>query len=124
MNEFEEIKSSVLELNAANEAFRKQYDEKLQNLSKQADFIEKKIGRPGFGYGGSSRGIDDSKQDLAAYIRSRGETKGMFSGSDPAGGWTVSPVLQEGIGSIVRNASALRKLVNFINIEKGDSFEE
>jgi HK97 family phage major capsid protein len=48
----------------------------------------------------------------------------MFSGSGPDGGWSVSPILGEGIGSIVRNASALRSLVNFIEIGADDSFEE
>lgn len=98
----------------------------LDRLDKEVTDILKKANRPNMG-GGLSRSSDqfeESKSDLATLIRSRGEVKGMFSGSGPDGGWTVAPVLADGIGSIVRNNSVLRELITFIPIESGDSYEE
>ncbi len=54
MTDLLEIKSSVEKLTATNADFIKKYDQKLENIGKQTDEIEKKINRPGFGYGGSS----------------------------------------------------------------------
>jgi HK97 family phage major capsid protein len=99
----------------------------LDRLDKEVTDILKKANRPNIGGGGFSRSADqfeESKSDLATLIRSRGEVKGMFSGSGPDGGWTVAPVLADGIGTIVRNTSVLRELVTFIPIEAGDSYEE
>ncbi len=48
----------------------------------------------------------------------------MTVGTDPSGGYAVYPALSEGIGTLIRNNSALRALVDFISIESGDSYEE
>ena len=107
------------------EEFRAHNDKRLKELDRDVIEIMKKANRPNIGGGSSYRNDqEESKSDLATMIRSRGEVKGMFSGSGPDGGWTVAPVLADGIGGIVRNASALRELVTFIPIDTGDSYEE
>jgi len=104
--------------------FEKRFKQ-LDRLDKEMLEIGKKANRKNFGGGfGGSGQVEESKSDLASLIRSRGEVKGMFSGSGPDGGWTSAPVLAEGIGGIVRNASALRELVTFIPMDTGDSYEE
>jgi HK97 family phage major capsid protein len=109
----------------AFQEFKSHNDKRLSQLDKDVVEILKKSNRLNVGGSGSFRGDDqESKSDLATLIRSRGEVKGMFSGSGPDGGWTVAPVLADGIGSIVRNASSLRELVTFIPIDAGDSYEE
>ncbi len=110
-----------------DQAFKKHYDDKLKLLEKDVMEFMKKANRPNIGGGGffGSSDQQEAKNDLAAYIRSRGESKGMFSGSGPDGGWTVAPVLADGIGGIVRNVSALRELITqFVPIETGDTYEE
>ncbi|MGZ5052795.1 MAG: phage major capsid protein [Methylobacter sp.] len=108
------------------EEFRVKNDSRFKRLEDEITGILKKANRPNAGGSGSFRyeQVEESKSDLATLIRSRGEVKGMFSGSGPDGGWTVAPVLADGIGTIVRNASALRELVTFIPLESGDSYEE
>lgn len=122
MSDLLEIKDSIQQLDAANATFRKTYDEKFKALDKEVLEIQKKSNRIGQGYAG--RDLEESRQDLAKLCRSRGEIKGMFSGSGPDGGWTVAPVLQEGIGAIIRQNNALRELVDFIPIEAGDAYVE
>lgn len=124
MQEITEIKTSIENLNAVTKKFIEKYDDKLTELSSGLLELQKSANRIGApGTGGGSRLIE-SKADLAAFIRSRGETKGMFSASGPDGGWSVAPVLQDGIGTIVRNNSVLRSLVDFIEIGAGDCYEE
>jgi HK97 family phage major capsid protein len=111
-------------LNAVNKKFIEKYDDKLTELSSGLLELQKKANRIGApGTVGESR-LVESKADLAAFIRSRGDVKGMFSASGPSGGWSVAPVLQDGIGTIVRDNSVLRSLVDFIQIDAGDAFEE
>jgi HK97 family phage major capsid protein len=106
-----------------NEAFEKRMKQ-VDRLEREVTEILKKNNRRNIGGSGSYDQQEESKSDLATLIRSRGEVKGMFSGSGPDGGWTVAPVLADGIGTIVRNTSVLRELVTFIPIEAGDSYEE
>lgn len=103
--------------------FEKRFKQ-LDQLDKEFLEFQKKANRLNISGRGFSADQEESKSDLATMIRSRGEVKGMFSGSGPDGGWTVAPVLADGIGGIVRNASALRELVTFIPIDAGDSYEE
>lgn len=107
------------------EEFKSRNDERFKLIEKDLTDFFKKANRPNVGGGiNHAIGISESKSELATFIRSRGEVKGMFSNSGPDGGWTVSPVLADGIGSIVRDGSALRALVTFVPIEKGGSYEE
>lgn len=127
MSDIEEIKSSVQKLDAANATFRDSFDKRLKALDKEVLDIQKKANR--FNAGGSSGrdsyDLEESKSAVATFIRSRGtETKGMSSGSDPSGGWTVVPVLQNDISTLVRDNSALRELVDFVEIDSGDAYEE
>ncbi|MDO9104823.1 MAG: phage major capsid protein [Methylovulum sp.] len=109
----------------AFEEFKNRNDEKISSLERDVINFFKKANRPKMGDSSDyAFGFDESKSDLATYIRSRGETKGMFSSSGPDGGWMVAPVLANGIGTIVRNASALRELVTFVPMEVGGSYEE
>jgi HK97 family phage major capsid protein len=118
---------TLLDEQATNfEAFKKNHDDKYNRLEQNVMDFVKKANRPNFG-GGSTGSSEqrEAKSDMANYIRSRGETKGMSSRSGPDGGWTVNPVLADGIGGIVRNASALRELITqFIPLETGDAYEE
>lgn len=121
----DEITDLLKEQGQTFEEFTRKNDEKYKRL--EDDFLEfaKKANRPNIGgsLSGSSREMVESKNQLADYIRSRGETK-MNSQSGPDGGWAVQPALAAGIGTIVRQDSALRTLVNFTEIETGGSFEE
>jgi HK97 family phage major capsid protein len=122
-----ELKDLVPLIDAQGEAFekfKKSNDDRFKALDKEFTEFAKKANRPGMGNYTGSRDVEESKSQLAAYIRSRGETKGMFSASGPDGGWTVIPVLADSIGTMVRDSSALRQLVNFIEIGAGDSYEE
>ncbi|WP_051961716.1 phage major capsid protein [Methylobacter sp. BBA5.1] len=105
------------------DAFEKRMKQ-IDRLDKEVAELSIKANRKRIFGGSGSYDHEESKSDLATLIRSRGEVKGMFSGSGPDGGWTVAPVLADGIGSIVRDASALRELVTFIPIESGDTYEE
>lgn len=124
----DEVEALLKEQGETFEKFKKHHDEKYDRLDKEfTEYLTKtnRLKVTGSGsYSESSYDMIESKNDLANLIRSRGETKGMFSGSGPDGGWTVAPVLQEGIGTIVRNQSALRSLVSFIEIGAGDAYEE
>ncbi|MEC4747795.1 phage major capsid protein [Methylomicrobium sp. Wu6] len=107
------------------EDFVKRNDQKIKSLEKDVIDILIKANRPNVGGGSRLSGeLYDSKASMADFIRSRGEIKAMSSGSGPDGGWTVYPFLADGIGTIVRNNSALRSLVNFVELETGDSYEE
>jgi HK97 family phage major capsid protein len=107
------------------EVFVKRNDQKVKALEKDVIDILKKANRLNAGSGStSSSDFYESKASLADFIRSRGEVKAMTSGSGPDGGWSVYPALADGIGTIVRNNSALRNLVNFVEIDTGDSYEE
>jgi HK97 family phage major capsid protein len=120
-----EINGLLDDMNKGFEEFKSRYDQKVKAIEDDVTEILKKANRPGAGIGSfSSLNLLESKRDVATYLRSRGEIKAMSSGSDPDGGWTVHPVLQDGIGSIVRDNSALRSLVNFIDLDMGDSYEE
>jgi len=104
--------------------FEKRFKQ-LDLLDKEMLDISKKANRKSVGGGFfRSEQFEESKSDLASLIRTRGEVKGMFSGSGPDGGWTVAPVLADGIGTIVRNGSVLRDLVTFIPIDTGDGYDE
>jgi HK97 family phage major capsid protein len=122
-----DINDLIEKQGSAFEGFRVKNDSRFNLLEREVGELMKKANRPGTRSGSGSNGyelFEESKSDLATMIRSRGEVKGMFSGSSPDGGWTVAPVLADGIGGIVRNASALRELVTFIPIDIGDSYEE
>lgn len=107
------------------ESFTKRNDERIKSLEKDVIEILKKSNRLPVGGGYTPSGdLHESKTSMADFIRSRGEIKAMTSGSGPDGGWSVYPALADGIGTIVRNNSALRSLVNFVEIEAGDSYEE
>ena len=121
--ELEELKSGIDKLNSLNTEFIKNYDAKFNAFDKELLALQTKSNRPHF-VGNSSSQDRESKNDLACYLRSRGEIKGMLTSNDPQGGYTVPPFLAEGISSLVRNTSALRKLVNFITLESGDTYEE
>jgi len=117
----EVINDLLVKQNRSFEEFKACNDKHLKQLDSEVMEILKKGNRKNLS-GGSDH--EESKSDLSTLIRSRGEVKGMFSGSGPDGGWTVAPVLAEGIVGIVRNASALRELVTFIPMDTGDSYEE
>jgi len=120
----EEIKTSVETLVTSTADFQKKYDDKLEALDKEVLDMQKKANRLPGGYQGDKSDMAESRKALADYIRSRGEVKAGFSADGPTGGWTVQPVFQKGIASILRNNSALRQLVNFVQMDSGDSFEE
>lgn len=103
--------------------FKDKYDERLKKNESDLLNVAKKANRLNL-MGSSEERSHESKNDLADYIRSRGEVKSMYSSSGPDGGWTVQPALAEGIDSILRNQSVLRELVNFVQIENGDRYEE
>lgn len=87
--------------------------------------IAKKANRPGSSSGAVFNSqYEESKKDLATYLRSRGEIKTMVTGDGTQGGWTVHPALADGIGTLVRNTSAVRQLLSFTPIESGSDFEE
>jgi HK97 family phage major capsid protein len=122
---FDDINDLLVKQGDAFEEFKKRNDEKIKALDREVLELMKKKNRR-FAGGSEASELYAEKSDLADYIRSRGEIKStlMSSGSGPDGGWTVHPVLQDGIGTIVRNNSALRSLVNFIELDMGDSYEE
>lgn len=124
--DFSDVMDSLEKQGKTFEEFRTKNDQKLKSLEKDLIEVMKKGNR--LHAGGSSTSSSDlveSKANLADYIRSRGEIKSMSVGTDPAGGYSVNPVLAEGIGGIVRNISAVRELVTLIPLENGgDRYEE
>ncbi|MGJ0483178.1 MAG: phage major capsid protein [Methylomicrobium sp.] len=122
---FDDVMGAITDQGKALEEFKRKNDERFKELDRAVVEILKKKNRITAG-SSEYRDMYSEKSDLAAYIRSRGEIKStlMSSGSGPDGGWSVHPVLQDGIGTIVRNNSALRSLVNFVELETGDSYEE
>lgn len=127
MIEFEEVKSGIEKLNNANAQFKDRIESKINSLSDEMLEVMKKANRPNMSGGYSEQNaLAESKSALVEFLRSRGETetKNMFAGSNPDGGWVSNSVLAEGIGEIARNASALRQLVSFVQLESGDSYDE
>lgn len=124
--ELVDINALLLKQGDAFDEFKSRNDSRLSELEKDIIEISKKQGRSRLsGLGSSMHGdVQESKQNLAEYIRSRGEVKAMHSGSSPDGGYIVQPVLQEGISTILRNMSVLRDLITFIPIESGNAYEE
>ncbi len=112
-------------INEQGEVMQK-YLKKLDQLDREFLEFQKKANRPNIA--GSFGGGDNSqaRKDLAAYVSSRGEIKSGFTSDGPSGGWSVNRVLNNDIGLIVRNNSAVRQLISFVPIPigGGDSYEE
>jgi HK97 family phage major capsid protein len=111
-------------LEKQGEAFEKRMKQ-LDRLDKEVAEMAKKANRKRFSGGGSGYGDDlgESKSDLAAFLRGQ-ETKGMNMGSGPDGGFLRIPYLQDSIGTIARNTSALRQLVTVTEMEYGSEYVE
>lgn len=119
--ELKDINTLIEKQGRAFEEFKSFNNKRYSQLEKEMVEILKKGNRPGarssFGAG------DESKSDLGDFLRGR-EVKSMQIGSGPDGGFLMQPYLHEGIGTIVRNTSALRELVNVMPMETGSDFVE
>lgn len=118
-----QVKKAIDDVGATVAMFEKKFKNKLEDCADRIRDLETKTSRQRVMGGLSQEYVShEDKSDIAAYIR--GETKGMSSGSGVDGGWTVNPVLENSIGTIVRNGSALRELITLTPLDSGDSYEE
>lgn len=129
MTTIAELNEILVKQGSALDEFIKKHLGKVSAIETELNLCSKEIGElmkkaDRAKYSSNCNSDSESKNDLADYIRSRGEVKNMFSASGPDGGWTVNPVLADGIGGIVRQNSALRELLNFIPLPMGDAYEE
>jgi len=98
-------------------------------LTKRLDAIEAKGNRASLGMGGEDSNPEaaaEERKALATFIRTGDETdlKAMSVGSDPDGGYLVSPVRSSGMQKRIRDLSPLRRLARVETITTGDAFEE
>jgi HK97 family phage major capsid protein len=117
MDDFEEVKGLII---AQGGMFT--------SLSDRLTAVEKKMGRPGFGTGGSltqSTGVEERKA-LAALARTGDdrELKAHAVGSDPDGGYLVQPYFSAMINAKLWDVSPLARLARKVQIASGDAFEE
>jgi HK97 family phage major capsid protein len=100
-----EIKTLVEQIGTNFDEFKSHYTGRL-------DAIETKVNRPGFGGGGreTSAALIEGKQELSRFMRSGAiERKAMSEGSDPAGGYLVTPEVSAGVTQVIFETSPLRQ---------------
>lgn len=66
----------------------------------------------------------EEKKALADYVRHNVEIKTMSSGSDPDGGYGVTPQLSDQIARRLYDASPMRQICRVVEVGNFDSFEE
>lgn len=124
----DDVQDAIAELAATVEKGLKSRDDQLKELRDQLDAIELKSKRPG-NNGGEHKGgpgIEAERKAVAAFARTGDETelKAMQTGSDPDGGYTVTPALSAQMLKRIYDQSPLRRLARVVTIGAGDAFEE
>lgn len=119
MADLVELKNAIDHSNAAIEAWKTRESARISE-------IEKRLNRPGAGFGGS--GDDGDLRKLhdavrAAFRGSDAEIKAMSTDVDPAGGYLVTPMLDRQVRLIRDNVSPLSSLAREIVLADGNAAE-
>lgn len=128
MNNVDELKSLLEKQGEAFQAFKAQHEATLDAERKEREALEMRINRVGLsGASSPSAAVATAEaKALAAFARtgSDAELKGMSVGSDPDGGYLVTPHLSDKINAKVFDHSPIGRLARRVLIDTGDSFEE
>ncbi len=95
--------------------------------TKRMDEIEAKLNRLGLSSGPRHGGSSTAEaKAMAAFVRrgDESEIKAMSVGSDPDGGYLVSPALSDGMVRKAFDVSPIGRLARRVTIGAGDAFEE
>ena len=116
------------------EVFKGNNDKRFTDLERQNDEIEKQLGRGSLGAGGPSAGGDRQgfNNALRGFLRTGNQgplaefsiKNQMTVGSDPSGGYTVLPQLDDGISQILRDISPFRRVARIKSVQQADAHEE
>jgi HK97 family phage major capsid protein len=121
------------ELFSLTKAHGKAIEEFKAAQTARLDSIERRMNRPGFGLAGDHQVTDETlaeeRKALAAFVRGGktgddAEFKAMMVGSEPDGGYLVTPALSSRINAKLFDISPLGRLARRERITTGDAFEE
>ncbi|MGE0776459.1 MAG: phage major capsid protein [Sphingomonadaceae bacterium] len=131
MTDFVEIKDLLDRQSEAFEAFKSDFSERLAGESKARTDLEKRLGRPGFEPQHSEAAATTEMKAIGNFVRSGAadwsqdaELKAMSVGSDPDGGYLVTPYLSQSMTTRLRDMSPMRQLARVETMTTGDAFEE
>lgn len=118
MNAYQDVKDAVDDLCQGFETFKQAHDRRIDEVDGRIDQLATALNRTGRGDASSEpRQLRDYKAAYGEYLR-RGEadglaeleTKALSVGSDPDGGYTVTPEMSERIVTTVFESSPIRRL--------------
>lgn len=119
------------QITVAFQDLRSGWDERYADLQAQlADLAARSASREISGGGDFNRSATVERKAWASFVRSGDESglaevrASMSVGSDPDGGYTVSPVMGTAIQRTLFDASPLARLARRVSIGAGDAFEE
>jgi HK97 family phage major capsid protein len=126
--ELTELKTAIDAFASSSKAAIADLAAKLAAEKKEREDLELRIARQGTGVSGASSGaVAMERKALATYARTGEgleELKAMSVGSDPDGGYLVTPVLGSSMITKIRDQSALARLAGREVITVGDGWEE
>ena len=132
--ELHEIKTMLEEQGTLFEDFATRHRAEVSKLKndldaerKERETLELRLNRPGAQPGAAGgRQLEAERKALGAFARtgSEAELKALSVGSDPDGGYLVTPALSDRINQKVWDVSPLARLARRVVIPSGDAFEE
>jgi HK97 family phage major capsid protein len=101
----------------------------VKQLREKLEKLEAKMGRPGAAANDNNKAANDNdlateKKAVADYIRHNSEIKNMSAGSDPDGGYGVTPQLSADIARRLFDQSPLRQICRVVEVGSFDSYQE
>lgn len=133
-----DIKRAIEESTERITELRQHYTDEIAALREHVGEVERKLNRQGLGGGGSfaSQGTDKEREQLnlgmrallagdqARAVHHFVEAKAMSVGSDPDGGYLVTPHLSSDMTRVMAEAAPFIGLTRTVEIDSGDAFEE
>lgn len=134
MSESTTIRLAVADVRDTVEEFKDFHAKQIDAVVKQVNDVEKRVQRMALGGVVSHAGAEDSEAKAAvnAALREFAKSgdaaafhkKAMSVGSDPDGGYLVTPYLSSTIAERLRELSPVRQYARVVPLPSGDSFEE
>lgn len=114
-----QIKAAADELKATFDDFQRKRDGEINELRAHQDKLAKQVAR--IGVGGGTPGETDAKaalKPLTQFLRT-GVSAAMRVGSDPDGGFTVTPEMDATIARFAQDVSPMRRLCRVVTTDAG-----